>query len=248
MCTDYAYNYGRRRSPSILDMLQVFQATEASGKFIGSHVAEYKHSGVKKPLEACLSLLCSMPSSEAHLIDDYFEPLLENQLIDKIFENCKDPDTGRFDMGAFSKQVSFHMAEAKRNNKTNEALGWPGDKRSDKMKSKSRVSIGKNYWTVLKKSRTKARRVLEPPAPFLDDMRPLNTNPFINAHSVNPMVNTGRKSRRKADKRVFGAEFESPFDGMEDEQCRLDPETNEPTLECFPYKMPYHRGKNARRN
>lgn len=55
----------------------------------------------------------------------------------------------------------------------------------------NRVSVGKAYWTVLKRSnKKKIGKPLVPPEPFTDKLEELKPSPYIHAHSVPAVFGT----------------------------------------------------------
>jgi len=260
VCTDYSFNYGRRRSPTVVDMLRMFQKTDEANMTIGIGVDAFKTNSNRKdgkypdPLHSAISLLCSMPSTESHLIDRYFDPIVKNGAIDELYESCIDKETGWFNMSKFNWDIRNDLIAAKERGETDEKLAFPGNRKRED--SDKRVSIGRNFWTVLKNKRpdrkggggapTPKQFLLTPPAGFCDDMKPLYPNPAIRAHSVKASKALSKEERRKTDELVFGTTLSTAFDHLENnsvspDKCEIDDE-GRPSLECLPFKLAYaHR-------
>jgi len=263
-CSDYTYNYGRRRAPSVFDMLRLFKKAEEDKKRIGMRTKEFKTRGRSvPPLQSPVSLLCSMPSSETHLIDKYFEPITKDRAIDNVYEECIDKESGWFNMTRFDFEIRQRLKHARERGEYEELdrnLGWPTSAVRNKAMniSNSQVQIGQDYWTVLtnkrmtpnKKQRSVPKKPLEPPTGFSKEMEELPPNPNIRAHSVKASAGASKHERRNVDKMVFGTKLTTAFDHLENNSENnsnskamekgfgVDIEAR-PSLEHLPFKLAY---------
>jgi hypothetical protein len=114
LCSDYAYNYGKRQSPTAHAVLEFFQRAKAENRTIGRRqLLSEKGSGSSNtrteangffspPVSAGLTCLAALPSQVKHLVPEPYQ-WLPDAIVEAFYSQCMDPNNNVFDLKNFER-------------------------------------------------------------------------------------------------------------------------------------------------
>ena len=212
VCADYAYNYGRRISPTSSEICHYLQ--QCIDNNVTLALDEILPDRFIPPLNAGLSCLAALPSLAKHIIPEPYRLLAADDAVEDIYGRCMNATTNVFDIEKFRRLCSDELQRKMQSNVTT-VSDVNGDKIDVFIEKEGLESVGRRirtssrHWTVFSWSKDELQHPFAPPDPFSDRFNPLRHNPRIRAShveaSVEPkwMVNTKASySRRRGRERV----------------------------------------------
>lgn len=194
VCADYAYNYGRRMSPTAVQIVEYIQEFKQQNKpnmtdRIGRE--ELLGDNFTEPLDSGLSCLAALPAQAKHLVPEPYNLLTSNDTVEAIYEECMDSRSNVFDIKRFRERCSqlieekmetLSMEDPNSNHSTDN-----GEKEDMELKDLMRFQRGRKirtsskYWTVLSQSYSDLEHPFAPPEPFSERLSYLRANKRIKA-------------------------------------------------------------------
>lgn len=158
ICADYGYNYGRRMSPTAMEVVNFFQEAKAQNRRVGKQqLLGGNDVSFQKPVSAGLACLAALPSEVKHLVPEPYR-WLEDDTVENFYEQCVDPIDNVFDMKQFELLCNDEIEKISL--QRNETCDEDTD-----CSHGSRVMTGDHHWTVLGKTKDPLRHPFDPPRP-----------------------------------------------------------------------------------
>jgi hypothetical protein len=161
ICADYGFNYGRRMSPTAMEIVDFLQIAQEQKQTIGKR-SLLGDAAFRTPISAGLACLAALPSQVKHLVPMPYRNLPDD-LVETYYEKCMDPKNNVFDVKSFEK-----LCEDK-------ILSFPSiddDEKGDEHHGR-RILTGDHYWTVLGKTREPLPHPFDPPTPPCPELNEL---------------------------------------------------------------------------
>jgi 5'-3' exonuclease len=157
ICADYGYNYGRRMSPTAIEIVDFLREAKAQSRRVGKQeLLGDNDTSFRKPISAGLSCLAALPSEVKHLVPEPYQ-WLPNETVERLYEQCVDPIDNVFDLKTFEQLCEDEIAAVKlQRNETEEDVEHPHGRR---------IMTGDHYWTVLGKTNDPLKHPFDPPPP-----------------------------------------------------------------------------------
>jgi hypothetical protein len=167
VCADYAYNYGKRLSPTAGQIVEFLEAAQEEKRIVG--LRELAERPFSPPINAGLSCLAALPSKVKDLVPAPYCNL-PTDIVEGIYGSCMDPNDNVFDMKKFER-LCEEQVDLLKILEMNE----DGDKR-DATHDERRIMMGDHYWTVISKVKAPLAHPFDPPAPFTERLSKLRPN------------------------------------------------------------------------
>jgi hypothetical protein len=168
VCADYAYNYGKRLSPTAGQIVEFLEAAQKENRIVG--VRELAERPFSPPINAGLSCLAALPSKVKELVPEPY-CWLSNDTVEGIYGSCMDPDDNVFDMKKFERLCEEQVEELRKLQDVNgdgpNKIGTHDERR---------IVMGDHYWTVISKVKAPLTHPFDPPAPFTERLSKLRPN------------------------------------------------------------------------
>lgn len=177
VCADYAYNYGRRMSPTANEIVDFFKDAMKENRTVGRD--ELLGDTFTSAVSAEISCLAALPSEMQELIPEPYNRL-SNTTVEELYASCMDPEDNRFDM----KQFEMICQQRVRETASEEAIDLNADPEIHKEKygrHGRRILTGDHYWIVLSRQKSPLTHPFDPPAPFSDRLSELRPNRLMKA-------------------------------------------------------------------
>lgn len=165
ICADYAYNYGKRHSPTATDIVEFFQRALDSGEQVG--IRQVREAPFSPPINAGLSCLAALPSKVKHLVPPPYR-FLSDETVEEIYGSCMDPEDNRFDIDKFArlceesvKDLDAAVADTAEDNQPHEGR---------------RILLNDHSWTIVSKVSRPLSHPFDPPVPFSERLSKLRPN------------------------------------------------------------------------
>eukprot|EP00977_Amphora_coffeiformis_P000849 scaffold184_cov179-Amphora_coffeaeformis.AAC.8 len=181
ICSDYAYNYGKRKSPTAEDIVSFLQKSKDANLTLGPKTLA--QNGFTPPINAGLSCLAALPSSVRQLIPKPYS-LIPEEDVEEIYAKCIDPDDNGFDIILFKDLCEERLR----------ALGF-ADIESDFLAKTSQYT-SKNSWTVISRSHKPLSHPFDPPPPFEERFAKLRRDRTIRISQYPTIVEPRHREER----------------------------------------------------
>ena len=172
VCADYAYNYGRRMSPTAGEIVDFFKAAMKENRTVGRDELlgdTYSHA-----VSAGLSCLAALPSQVRDLIPEPYS-LLSNTTVESIYASCMDPEDNCFDMKLFESLCEERIQEMTAERDFGIEINTEFEHAKFDQHGR-RILTGDHYWTVLSRSKSPLTHPFDPPLPFSNRLCELRPN------------------------------------------------------------------------
>ena len=147
ICADYAYNYGKRKSPTAGDIAAFFEHALAENRTVGAE--SLSPNGFTPPIDAGLCCLAALPSTVRDLIPEPYS-FIPEATVEAIYAECVDPEDNSFNITLFEKLCKKELQK------------WDGSGTP----TPTAPYTSNNTWTVLSRSRKPLTHPFDPPPPF----------------------------------------------------------------------------------
>jgi hypothetical protein len=164
ICPDYNYNYGRRMSPTAMDIVEFLKEAKAENRTVGRR--DLLNDKFAAPVSAGLACLAALPSQVKHLIPEPYR-WLPDETVEAFYEQCMDPTDNAFDMKRFETICEAEIAEIRKQRETDE---------NDDQAHGRRILTGDHYWTVISRTTEPLTHPFDPPPPPSDKLSELYSN------------------------------------------------------------------------
>jgi hypothetical protein len=169
------------------------------------------------PLSDGLSCLAAIPPQAWHIVPEPYSLLVHpsrQDSFEELYNSCFHPETSTFDIESFSQKCNAEILKSgitTRNakaGKSSTSRNAPGQNNTKGRK----VSVGDNFWTVLKYSRIPLDQPFEPPEPFADRIPRLRRNARIRATKIPVKTQVERTDENLIDatQADHSSEYDSP--------------------------------------
>ena len=174
VCADYAYNYGRRMSPTAAQIVEYltdyitknkdikFQESIGREELLGDNFTEALNAG--------LSCLAALPVQAKHLVPEPYNLLTNDDIVEQIYEECMDAENNVFDIESFRNKSTLLIEEKMA--KVNE-IKQSNKSKPNKETRGRKIRTSSRYWTVISPSNVRIEHPFAPPEPFTDRLRNL---------------------------------------------------------------------------
>mmetsp|Transcript_9399 Transcript_9399/g.11882 ORF Transcript_9399/g.11882 Transcript_9399/m.11882 type:complete len:1032 (-) Transcript_9399:343-3438(-) len=162
VCADYAYNYGRRMSPTAEELVSFFRDAKEKNKHVGRE--GLLSNNFTEPLSDHLSCLAALPTEVRYLLPDNYRHLAESGIVEKIYASCMNNETNVFDLELFRRSC---MERVEDNHNHNKAQTYNNNKKGRE------VRTGNSFWTVLRRTNQPLTHPFDPPEGFCDRLASL---------------------------------------------------------------------------
>ena len=179
ICADYNYNYGRRMSPTAMDILEFFKEAKKQNRTIGRK--ELLGDTFGSPVSAGLSCLAALPSQVKHLIPEPYQ-WLPDDTVEAFYEHCMDPTDNCFDLKKFERLCENEIAVIRMQRRKSEQSEDVG-KEQDHPHGR-RIITGDHYWTVIGRTTEPLTHPFDPPRPPAERLSELWPNDRIRVGRV----------------------------------------------------------------
>jgi hypothetical protein len=180
VCADYNFNYGRRMSPSAMDIVEFLQTAKAENRTLGKR--ELLGNDTFQPaVSAGLSCLAALPSEVKHLIPEPYR-WLPDVTVESFYEQCMDPIDNCFDLKRFERLCEDEIAEIQKQREANGTLPVQqddDDADQEHTHHGRRILIGDHSWTVVGRTSEPLTHAFDPPPPPSDLFSKLYPNDWI---------------------------------------------------------------------
>jgi hypothetical protein len=173
ICSDYAYNYGRRMAPSAPDMVDFFKAAADHKQTVGRH--DLLDERFSHPISAGLSCLAALPSQVADLVPAPYN-MVPNGTVEEFYAASISPLDNSFDMKRFESFCENYLKALGEDNAPPMSHGDALLQGKDAVHHGRRIMSGDHYWTVLTRSYRPLEHPFDPPQPFSERMSQLRPN------------------------------------------------------------------------
>ena len=171
VCADYAYNYGRRMSPTANEIVDFFKDAMKENRTVGRD--ELLGDTFTPAITAEISCLAALPSQMQELIPEPYNRL-SNTTVEDLYASCMDPEDNRFDMKQFEMICQERVRETVFQE---EDLNADSEIRIEKYgRHGRRIMTGDHYWIVLSRQKSPLTHPFDPPPPFSDRLAELRPN------------------------------------------------------------------------
>ena len=165
VCADYAYNYGKRLSPTASAIVEFFKEAFREGRKVG--IQQLRENEFSPAMSPGLSCLAALPSRAKHYVPAPYG-CLSDETVESIYASCVSPEDNSFDIIQFEKLCE-------------EAIAGFGDLlnrdqmaiHKEKEHEGRRIFVNDHSWTVVSKSLKPLFHPFEPPEPFSERLSPL---------------------------------------------------------------------------
>jgi hypothetical protein len=167
VCPDYAFNYGKRMSPTAGEIVQFFKQAQDDNITLGLRqlMDDVTSPSDAYPISAGVSCLAALPSQVRDLVPEPYRQL-DMDLVEQYYGDCMDPTDNVFDVKRFERLCDQAVAE----------LGY----RQNKPQASLQEAMDLNhYWFVVSKGRTPLTKPIDPPPPFSDRLSELRPDRHI---------------------------------------------------------------------
>jgi len=171
VCSNYAYNYGRRMSPTAREILEFMENSRKNGVCLGRE--QLLGNSFVSPLNAGLACLAALPSQVQNLVPEPYRWLAENNTVEQIYASCMDPEANVFDIELFRNLCEKELESMSTAQGTTKNII---KENSAKIRNGKKIVIGDKVWTVLYKTNKPVPRPFAPPHPFSNHLQSLRQN------------------------------------------------------------------------
>eukprot|EP00584_Thalassiosira_punctigera_P001075 CAMPEP_0172540468 /NCGR_PEP_ID=MMETSP1067-20121228/11479_1 /TAXON_ID=265564 ORGANISM="Thalassiosira punctigera, Strain Tpunct2005C2" /NCGR_SAMPLE_ID=MMETSP1067 /ASSEMBLY_ACC=CAM_ASM_000444 /LENGTH=940 /DNA_ID=CAMNT_0013326335 /DNA_START=208 /DNA_END=3030 /DNA_ORIENTATION=- len=240
-CADYGYDYGRRPSPTPLEIVDFLENEMKEGRE-KVKCFDWIDRSATDPLSDGLACLAAVPPQAWHLVPEpynwFVEPSRSSHFQD-LWDSCFNPENNAFDIQSFEKKCNEQLSKIKRT-RTGQ-IDTPASEVGathrpyQKKNSGRQIYAGSKFWTVMSLSHIPLAHPFEPPKPFSGRISKLRKNKRIRVTKL-PV-----KTRIE---RVRNTEVtNNPFEG-DDSEARQDDQgiqakENIRSVHDIPYKIAY---------
>jgi len=169
------------------------------------------------PLSDGLSCLAAIPPQAWHIVPEPYSWLVHpsrQDSFEELYNSCFHPETSTFDIESFSQKCNTEISKSGISRSSKAGKSSTSQKAPGQNNPKIRkVSVGDNFWTVLKYSRIPLDQPFEPPEPFADRIPRLRKNARIRATKIPVKTQVERTNENLID--ATQAENSSEIDGSE---------------------------------
>lgn len=233
VCSDYAYNYGKRLSPTAGDIVTFLDDARKENRSVG--LKSLSSTSFTAPISAGLSCLAALPSAVKDLVPEPYKRL-DDATVETIYSLCMDPKDNYFDMRKFEELCEDQV---------NKILPNFRNDRDKELKSEVKgghITGGDHYWTVVLKVGKPLPKPFHPPPPFCDRLSTLRGN---NRIRINRIAATDKRRPRSiwGDTSIPTTEQHLSLSEEPKEIIHSFPGTflTKHTLEAVPYKTAYRK-------
>ena len=166
-CADYAFNYGKRLSPTAKDFVNFFEKAKKDGKVVG--LRSLSSGRFNPPVSAGVSCLAALPSAVKHLVPSPYRQL-DDESVETIYGLCMSKDDNIFDIKKFERLCDEQIMS-----NAGQQLQHLSRELNEEHEGR-RILMGDHYWTVISKVAKALKHPFDPPAPFSDRLSKLRPN------------------------------------------------------------------------
>lgn len=175
VCVDYAYNYGRRMSPTANEVVNFLKTAMDESRVVDRDFLlgdEFFH-----PVSSGLACLAALPSQVGHLIPAPYS-WLNSSTVEGLYASCMNPINNVFDMKKFECLCEDHIQQMAEDNDGDTTNSF--ERSTDSLEHHGRrILPGNHYWTIISRSKTPLAHPFDPPASFSDRLSELRPNNFM---------------------------------------------------------------------
>ena len=173
ICADYAYNYGKRRSPTAREIVKFFKIAKSKNLIVGpEHLRDAPFS---PPVKAGVTSLAALPCTMKHLVPKPY-CYLSDELIEDLYGRCMDPEDNSFDIQRFAQLCDEHVTEFEDTEEIAYEQNVPNEGR--------RILSTDHSWTLISRVSRPLVRPFQPPTPFADRLSNLRRSKWIRISKV----------------------------------------------------------------
>lgn len=168
ICADYAYNYGKRRSPTAADISSFLKKARARGETVGPK--QLRDVPFTPPIDAGLSCLAALPVEVKHLVPEPYR-WLSDETVEALYSSCFDKLDNTFDIKRFERSCHEQLAELEVKLVEKKSQMADTEKHDGR-----RIFMSDHSWTVVSLVGKPLVHPFDPPAPFSDRLSKLRSN------------------------------------------------------------------------
>jgi len=174
VCSDYAYNYGKRSSPYAEQIIDYFKSAIDEDRQVGKK--ELLGTNFTYPMKNGVSCLAALPSQLNDLIAEPYSKIAGTR-VEKLYRECVSSVDNAFDIQKFKDLCEAEIAPL---------IKSSAKKKAKKKEAKRKiVQLGEDFWTVVFRNSNLKVKPFQPPKPVLDRFQSLFVNPRIKAGRFN---------------------------------------------------------------
>lgn len=183
---DYAFNYGKRLSPTASEIASFFEMEQKNGRKVGLRTLTSKYKSL--PISAPVACLAALPSTLKDLVPEPYSRL-ENEMVESIYAACMNAEDNHFDMNKFVRLCDEEVSKLP-----------PSDQKISETESETEeggrhIVTNDHSWTVVTRvSKPLLHPPFRPPPPFSDRLSRLRQNNRIRVSSI--VTTEGPRPRR----------------------------------------------------
>lgn len=180
-CADYGYNYGRKSSPSALELVSLLE----EGR--GEKITRFDLIGDSDvaPLSDGMSCLAALPPQAHSILEEPYSWLVEPSSkgnFEEMYASCF--SEGVFDSKSFADKCSKQILNMRSERKISKSETKRRNTSSSRSSGGRHIQSSSKYWTVLSLSHRQLDHPFAPPEPICDRTPRLKTNKRVRASKL----------------------------------------------------------------
>jgi hypothetical protein len=235
ICSDYAFNYGNRHSPSAIEIVKFFHKAQRRKENIGPNTLSSRP--FSPPISAGVSCLAALPSTVKHLVPAPYR-FISDERVENIYKSCVDPEDNSLDCIRFERLCEEEVTMLLRNQ-----AATKGSKNA--ISDRRLTQLNNHSWDVVSQVGKPLDRPFTPPLPFSERVSELRSN---NRIKISKLLAEQRPRPRVDLDYSAGKEREPTADTPNAKKCFRSQSTRHSEVAPFMTKLPEVAYKIAYKN